>query len=58
MITPTTISIVDVELLSDLLENSWQYKLSSDVIKIMELGFVQKIIYSRSKIKKTHWGIT
>ena len=30
---PTTISIVEIELLSDLLEHSWQYKLSSDVVK-------------------------
>ena len=38
---PTTISIIDIEVLSKLLKHSWQYKLSSDVIKIFEIGFSQ-----------------
>ena len=58
MAPPTTISIVAIELLSELVEHSWQYKLSSDVVKILEIGFVQKCIFLRSDIKKLYYGRT
>ena len=58
MAPPTTISIVAIELLSELVEHSWQYKLSSDVVKILEIGFVKKCIFLRSDIKKSHCGGT
>ena len=47
----TIISIVDIEILSVLVEYSWQYKLSSDEDKSLKIGFVQKCIFLRSDIK-------
>ena len=46
---PTIISTVDIEALSELLEHSWQYNLSGDVVKILEIYFVQKCIFYDQK---------
>ena len=51
----TTISIVDTEVLSDLLEHSWQYKLSIDVVKIFEISFVQKDFFAIRNKEITLW---
>ena len=51
--SPPIISIVDIELLTELIEHSWQYKLSSDIVKILEIGFVQKCFFY-DQILKNH----